>query len=154
MAGLTRETTIRRDAQGRWFHDGQPLEHPGLTRAFDGWIELAEDGRFCLKNDINWAYVAIEGPPLFVRSVDLGGSTVMLRLSDGRVEPLDPATLREGPDGALYAQARAGTMAARFDTPAAMQLGDLAKEDDQGVYLHIAGAKVRPATTSDPLRFP
>src|SRR5688572_9125041 len=109
MAGLTRETTIRRDALGRWFHDGQPLEHAGLTRAFDGWIEIADDGRFCLKNEINWAYITLEGPPLFVRSALVAPSgEVSLRLSDGRQERLDPATLREGPDGALYAQVRGG----------------------------------------------
>jgi len=43
LAGRTRETTIARDAEGRWFHDGQALEHPNLTRAFDRWVERAED---------------------------------------------------------------------------------------------------------------
>ena len=36
--GLTRETRIVRDAQGRWFNEGQPLEHANLTRAFDRWV--------------------------------------------------------------------------------------------------------------------
>ena len=35
LEGRTRETKIRRDAQGRWFFEDDPLEHPNLVRAFD-----------------------------------------------------------------------------------------------------------------------
>lgn len=154
MAGLTRETTIRRDARGRWFHDGEPLEHPGLVRAFDSWVELAEDGRFCLKNEINWAYVTIEGAPLFVRAARVAADGIWLRLSDEREERLDPATLREGPDGALYAQVRGGTMAARFDPSAASALEGVLGEDAAGVYVDAGDARVRPPVVDDPLRWP
>src|SRR5690349_2729772 len=103
LQGRTRETTIVRDAQGRWFQDGQPLEHPNLTRAFDRWIERAEDGRYCLKNDINWAYFKLEGPPFFVRSLTLEpNGEITLLLSNEQREPLHAESLRLGSDGALY----------------------------------------------------
>lgn len=150
--GRTRETTIRRDAQGRWFHDGQPLEHPNLTRAFDRWVERAEDGRYCLKNDINWAYFTLEGPPFFVRSLRAQpGGRVLLSLSNDRQVPLSPYTLRTGPDGALYCDVDDG-MVARFDRHAATQLEALIGEDGQGVYLEIEGARVRPPSVRDPLK--
>ena len=152
LTGKTRETTIRRDAQGRWSQDGQLLEHPNLIRAFERWIDRAEDGRYCLRNDINWAYITIEGPPLFVRTVQLDpNGSILLQLSDDRIETLDPSTLRQGPDGALYCEARGGSMAARFDRHAMQQLEPILKEDAAGVYLALGSERVRPRVVADPL---
>ena len=153
LTGKTRETSIRRDAQGRWFFEDDPLEHPNLIRAFDRWIERAQDGRWCLKNDINWAYFTLEGPPFFVRSVQIEGGVVSLLLSDDRTERLDPSTLRQGPDGALYCNVR-GDMAARFDRHAMHQLDAVLQQDDQGVYLAIGTERVRPPVAADPLLDP
>ena len=150
-AGRTRETSIRRDAQGRWFNGEDPISHPNLARAFDAWIDIAPDGRFCLSNDINWAYVTIEGAPLFVRSVALEGDGATLSLSDGRREALDAATLRQADDGTLYCQARQGKMAAQFERGAMQQLESILGEDAEGVYLELGGRRVHPPVVDDPL---
>lgn len=152
LGGRTRETTIRRDAQGRWFQDGEPLEHPNLTRAFDRWVQVADDGRYCLKNDINWAYITLEGPPFFVRAVRVApDGQASLVLSDDSVQLLVPATLRQGDDGALYCDVHQG-LCARFDRLAMQQLEGLLGEDEHGVYLALGdGSRVRPALVSDPL---
>lgn len=150
-AGRTRETKIRRDRHGRWWNDQDPIDHPNLVRAFNAWVDVAEDGRFCLKNDINWAYVTIEGAPLFVHAARIEGDTVRLSLSDGREEVIDPSTLRQDAEGALYCTARGGTMAARFDKAAMTQLAELIEEDGEGVFLSIGGEKVRPAVVEDPV---
>ncbi len=151
LKGRTRETAIRRDAAGRWWNGEDRIDHPNLVRAFDAWIDVAEDGRYCLKNDINWAYVAIEGAPLFVRSVGIGDGVVTLRLSDGSEEPLDPATLRQDRDGVLYCDARRGRLAARFDREAMQGLEALLDEDAVGVFLRIGEGTARPPTVDDPL---
>ena len=151
LQGRTRETTIRRDAEGRWFHDGDPLEHPNLIRSFDRWIERAEDGRYCLRNDINWAYVAIEGAPLFVRALRFDGDVAWLVLSNDRDERLVPDTLRQSADGALHCDVANGTMVARFDRHAQAQLERVLGEDERGVYLALDGRRVRPPVVSDPL---
>ncbi len=154
LSGRTRETAIRRDAQGRWFDGPDPITHVLLSRAFDSWIDVAEDGRYVLKNDINWAYVAIEGAPIFVRSVTIASDrTVTMQLSDGRAEALAPETLRQDREGALYAQVRDGKLAARFDPHAMMQLSPLITEDEGGIYLELGGAKLRPPVVDDPVRF-
>lgn len=150
-AGRSRETPIRRDAEGRWFHDGDPLQHPHLVRAFDRWIERADDGRYCLKNDINWAYFTLEGAPYFVRSVAVEGTEVRVFLSNDRDEVLDATTLRVGPEGALYCDVQGGTMVARFDRHAMFQLESLIGEDEKGATLKIGGNVVRPPVVSDPL---
>jgi hypothetical protein len=153
ITGRTRETNLRRDALGRWFDGPDLLEHPKLIKAFDSWLDRADDGRFCLRNDINWAYVTLEGPPLFVRTVATGDDPVqlLLRLSDGREEPLQAHTLRQGPEGALYCDARGGRLVARFDRHAMQQLESLLQEDDQGVYLLLGNERIRPQVVSDPL---
>lgn len=133
--GLSRETEIRRDAQGRWWNGADPITHVLVTRSFDGWIERTADGRLCLKNDINWAYVAIEGPPYFVRSVVLERDSidaVRLLLSGEREERLDPSTLVERADGALECLVR-GDLSARFESHAVMQLAPLLEETDAGM---------------------
>jgi uncharacterized protein len=154
LAGRTRETTIARDARGRWSQDGQALEHPNLTRAFDRWVGRADDGRYCLKNDINWAYIRLEGAPFFVRSVRIaeagGKADVTLVLSNDTEQPLLAATLRSGQDGALYCDLSDG-MVARFDRSAMTQLEALVGEDAQGVYLEIGGSRIRPKASANPL---
>jgi hypothetical protein len=149
--GRSRETRIRRDALGRWWNGDDPIDHPKLVRAFDAWIDVAEDGRYCLKNRVNWAYVAIEGPPLFVRHVELADDQVVVALSDSTAERLDPATLRQGEDGALHCSAREGKLAARFTPDAMQKLAPIVAEDDEGVYLAIEGQRVRPPVVPDPL---
>ncbi len=147
--GLSRETTIRRSADGKWSHDGDPLDNEKLSRAFDRWVERAEDGRWCLKNDINWAYFTLEGAPYFVRWVKLEGEKASLRLSNDREVELDFRTLREGPDGVLYCTALGE--AARFESHAAVRLGELLQEDERGLYFPIAGERIRPPRREDPL---
>lgn len=154
LQGRTRETTIYRDAQGRWFHDGQPLEHPNLVRSFERWLEQAEDGRYCLKNDINWAYITLEGPAHFVRSLRLdadGGVTLLL--SNDRQERLNLASLRQDAEGALYCDVEGG-LPARFDRLAVSQLEDHIGEDARGVYLELSAERCYPPVVEDPLVSP
>lgn len=148
--GLSRETTIRRTADGKWFQDDEAIDNPKLAKAFDRWITLAEDGRYCLKNDINWAYFQLEGAPYFVRSARLTGEQAELLLSNDDHVTLDFTTLREGPDNALYCDAYPG-QTARFDSHAAVQLGALLDEDEQGPYFRQGSTRVRPLRSTDPL---
>jgi hypothetical protein len=148
--GLSRETTIRRNADGKWFVDGDAMDNPKLAQAFDRWIERADDGRWCLKNSVNWAYFTLEGAPYFVRSVRIEGGTAQLLLSNDQLVPLDPRTLREGPDAALYCDVLGGE-SARFDKHAAVQLGPLMDEDSQGPFFSVGDVRVRPPTVEDPL---
>ncbi len=148
--GLSRETTIRRTADGKWFQGEDPIANVKLARAFDRWVTRAEDGRYCLKNDVNWAYFTLEGAPYFVRAVHVAGGRAELALSNEDRVPLDLRTLREGPDGALYCDAYPG-QPARFDAHAAVQLGALLEEDERGPYLRDGDQRVRPPRVPDPL---
>jgi hypothetical protein len=157
--GLSRETTIRRTAEGKWFHDGQAIDNPKLARAFDRWVKRAEDGRYCLKNEINWAYFSLEGAPYFVRAARIEGGRAWLSLSNDEQVELDLHSLREGPDGALYCDAYPG-LAARFDAHATVQLGELLEEDEHGPFFRLVDARdptrqerVRPPRVADPVDY-
>ena len=86
-AGSSRESTIVLDADGRFGHDGQPVSHPGLKRAFASWITRhPDDGRYILCNGYDWTYFRVEGTPFFVLGVRAAGDQLWLGLSDGSEE--------------------------------------------------------------------
>lgn len=152
IEGRSRETQIRRDADGNWFDKGRPVTHPGLVSAFERWVQLAEDGRYCLKNNTNWAYITLEGAPFFVRALHRADDgSPWLVLSGGAREPLAASSLRQDPGGMLYCNVRGGRMVARFDAHAVGQLAPWLHEDERGLYLRFGHQVVRPPTVFDVL---
>src|SRR5579871_1926268 len=101
--GRSRESTIRLDAEGRFWHDGAPVEHPGLSAALSSWIARHPiDGRYILTNGYDWTYFTVDDAPYFVRALKITPYQVTLCLSDGTEEPWDPAATRIGQGDALY----------------------------------------------------
>ncbi len=149
--GFTRETKIRRDRKGHWFDGEEAITHPRLVQRLDAWIDRAPDGRFCLSNEINWAFVHIEGPPYVVRAVRFEGETPWLSLSGGREEALDESSLRLDPHDALWCDVRGGRVPARFERNAMHQLATLMEEDEEGPFFRIKTSKVRPPVLEDPM---
>ncbi len=147
----SRETKIVLDAQGCWYEDGVLVENPQVARAFNRWIARAPDGRYCLQNSVNWAYVEVQGAPVFVESIRVVEGTVELQLSDESVETLRSPSLRQDAQGALYCDVRGGDLPAKFRRRAMFELEPLLDEDADGVFLTIGGDKVRPPLTDRPL---
>src|SRR4051812_23093384 len=111
---FTETTQIRRDAQGRWFHDGVQIRHTGIARAFDRWLERDGDGGYRLRNAPGAVGVPVDGPPLSIRSVDIAGDRVRLHIAEDETEPLDVSTLRIAEDGSFWCEVRASRIPARF----------------------------------------
>jgi hypothetical protein len=121
--GQSRESSIRLDAEGRFWHAGELVRHPGMQAAFATWIRRhPDDGRYVLCNGYDWTYFQVDDVPHFVRTcasaVSSGAEVLRLSLSDGTEEPLDPASLRLGARDALYCRVKGGAFEARF-TPGA-----------------------------------
>jgi uncharacterized protein len=124
--GASRESTLRLDRQGRFWHDGARVDHPALERALRSWVARhPDDGRPILTNGYDWCYFEVEDAPLFVDALRIEGDSVTLVLFDGSEEPLDPASLSVGGDGVVYARARGGALVARFSRHAQTQLAPL-----------------------------
>ena len=147
---FTRESTIRLDAEGRFFHDGEIVEHPGLAHAMHGWISRhPNDGRYVLENGWDWCYLTVDDTPFVVRSArldDAGEGALEVTLSDGTTEKVAPTALRVADDGSLRCQVKAGAKGgpypARFDRHALVALGEKLSEKDGRYLLAIAGREL------------
>ena len=114
--GRSRESTIRLDGEGRFFHEGHPVEHPKLAAALHTWIARhPDDGRYVLTNGYDWTYFVVDDVPFFVRSVHAREGDAILVLSDGTEEPLDPATVRANDRGELYLSVKRDAKGGPFD---------------------------------------
>jgi hypothetical protein len=140
------ESSLRVDATGVFWHEGQKFEHAGLAQAFAGWIAVEpETGRYILKNDISWCYLAVDDAPLVVRGVREGeGGELHLSLSDGTTEVLDLATLRVDEDDVPYCDVRGGRLPARFLRPAAFALLCRVRPSGEGHHLLSVGERDVP----------
>ncbi len=153
-AGRSRESTLRIDAQGAFWHEGQPVEHPRLRRALARWLDVhPDDGRYVLNNGYDWSYVQVDAVPFFVRTVRGAlpeqpapdgasashASGVWLELNDGSAERLRPETLSEDATGALYCRVKSGRFEAKFTPPAQLALEPWLVPLGDGVGLCVGG---------------
>jgi hypothetical protein len=140
--GTSRESTIRLDADGKFWHDGQRVDHPSLEKALHGWIARhPDDGRFILTNGYDWTYFQVDDAPYVVRSLRCLPDAVVLGLSDETEEPLAPATLRVGRGDALYAKVKGGKFEARFSRHAQTALAPILEEASDGSVSLRIGAR-------------
>jgi hypothetical protein len=140
--GTSRESTIRLDGDGKFWHDGQRVDHPSLEKALHGWIARhPDDGRFILTNGYDWTYFHVDDAPYTVRSIRLLPDAVTLELSDETEEPLAPETLRVGRGDALYAKVKGGRFEARFSRHAQTSLAPILEDASDGsLRLRIGAA--------------
>lgn len=102
--GRSRESTLRLDGSGRFWHDGAKVEHAGLSNALHSWISRhPDDGRYILTNGYDWTYFTVDDAPYFVQSLKIAADGVTLVLSDGSEEPWEPGSSWVGDGDALYA---------------------------------------------------
>jgi hypothetical protein len=146
--GRSRESTIRLDSEGRFFHDGDLVEHPGLAAALGSWISRhPEDGRFILTNGYDWTYFTVEDAPYFVRTIRIEPARVVLALSDGSEEDWDPSATRAGNGGALYTTVKRtaprGPFEAKFTRHAQTALAAVLVESEGGVAAKIGDRLTR-----------
>src|SRR3954469_4338175 len=140
-----RRSGIGVDREGHFVHQGAEVTHDGLKRALYRWLDRLPppDGRYVLRLDERrFAYLDdVVDTPLVARAarIDPAG-TVLLALSDGNEEPLDPETLTVDEAGVLRAWVRSGRLEARLATSAAAVVGDaIVSEAGDRPLLRIGG---------------
>jgi hypothetical protein len=141
----TREDSgIRLDREGRWWHDGEPVEHPRIIEAFNRGLTPTGDGRFRLVFGADWCFVTVEGPAYRVtgltRQTD---ASPLLELSDGTQEPLDPASLDPDGEGVFTCGVKGGRAQARFSRDAQAALGELLEESEGKLWLRCGAYRSR-----------
>jgi hypothetical protein len=138
-AGRSRESTIVLTKDGRFLHDGAPVEHPGMRRAFASWLgRHPDDGRYILNNGYDWSYLTVEGALSFVQAVrDVQGRPTLVLL-DGQELPLDPAALGCTEDGKLFVRL-AASEPAHFTAAAQLELAPWLSERDGHTGVLLGG---------------
>jgi|LNFM01.1.fsa_nt_gb hypothetical protein len=128
---FSRESQIRIDREGRFWHEGERIDHSGLARAFAQWVVWDEASqRYQLRNSMDWCWITVDDAPLVVVSAHLDDDgEVLLSLSDGTVERLALETLRIDREDVPYCTVRGGTVDARFLQAAAFSLLEHAEPD-------------------------
>jgi hypothetical protein len=134
--GRSRESTIVLDRLGRFFHDGDPVEHKGLHHGFATWIARhPDDGRFILENGYDWCYFTVEDTPYFIRSVRLQQNDLVVELFDGTEESLALDTLHVGDDEVLRARVKGDQFDARFTREAQLMIAPFLAENPLAVVV-------------------
>jgi len=165
--GRSRESTIRLDSEGHFFHAGEPVEHEKLAAAMHTWISRhPDDGRFILTNGYDWTYFTVDDAPFVVRSIGVTDDDVVLHLSDGTEETWVAEGTRMGEGGALYTKVKRGKkvgvpgsqmvpaeLEAKFSRHAQLALAPLLKEEaggGQGLSIQLKNRSLRlPAQKTD-----
>lgn len=132
------DSGLELDEEGRFLHDGVPVEHPGVSAAFQRGLEQARDGRWLVRFGADWAFVRVRATPFVVVAIRARAGLPILQLSDGSDEALRPEALWEAEDGVLYAALSRGAPA-RFARLAQGALAPWLVEEQGHVALLIAG---------------
>ncbi len=102
---LREASGLRLDAEGRWLHQGQPIEHARTLQKLHEGLHRAKGGRWATRLGRDWGYVQVDDAAYFARALNVNGDTsITAELIDGRSVPLDPARFAMGANDALYAR--------------------------------------------------
>jgi hypothetical protein len=156
-----RHSGLRLDREGRWWHEGQPVEHPRLAAALHRWLDRQEDGRYVVRldaettasavgeeqnaggetsDDVRFAYVEVEDAPYVVRSVRTEQERMILRLSDGSEEELEYVSLRVGNGDVLYCRVKRDRFDARLSRNAQLVVAQQVEEgQSESGFVLVAG---------------
>jgi len=141
-AGRSRESSIVLDRLGRFFHEGERVEHAGLAGGFARWLRRhPHDRRFILSNGYDWCYLTVEDTPYFVEAVWEDDTRLYVRLSDGSEEALMADTMWIGQDEVLRTGVKQGQFDARFSRGAQLQLEPWLADGDP-ICLKVGGRRV------------
>ncbi len=146
----TREASgLRLDRSLRWWHDGEPIEHPNIVEAFNRGLSVRDDGRVVLSFGNDWALVEVEACAFAVAGVDVGeGERLAVRLSDRTAEWLDAESLALDEDGALTVKVKGGKARARFTRDAQFQLEPYLAEEGDRFELRVGTRRWPTALTA------
>ncbi|MFL5362442.1 MAG: hypothetical protein ACJ78U_15890, partial [Myxococcales bacterium] len=99
---LRESSGLRLDREGRFFHQGTPVEHARTVATLHAGLHRAEDGRWATRIGRDWAYVDVEDAGRFVRRIETAEDRLRAQLATGEWVEIDPATLAAGAEDALY----------------------------------------------------
>jgi hypothetical protein len=141
------------DREGDWYHRGSLMHREDIVSHLCRHLCRDEaSGLYIIKLEKERCYLEVEDTPLVItRVAHRGGEAgaagpeqllLSIKHLEG-IEPLDPGTLRVGPENVLYCTVRPEGLPARFLRPAYYQLAEFIQEDREqgGFYLLLGGER-------------
>jgi hypothetical protein len=140
---LRENSGLRLDGEGRFLHEGEPVEHERLALALHRGLHRAPDGRWATRLGADWAYVQVDDAARFVRAIEADDARAALRavLLDGAEAELRADTLALGAGDALYLRWPDGERA-RLSRAAQLSLSDRIVEQGGGRFALRLGARL------------
>jgi phosphoglycolate phosphatase-like HAD superfamily hydrolase len=136
------------DREGRWLNDGVEITHARTVEAFWRGLTRDERGRYLVRIGTEECPVHLHATPYFVRLVEVSPGGILLRLSDGGTERLDPATLELVENRYLHCSVKKERHEARFNRPAYYELARrIVEAADGGGYDLLLGGNRYPVRT-------
>jgi hypothetical protein len=129
------------DDEGRFLVAGEPVTHARTLEVLWQGLSRRPDGRWQVRIGRELALVEVRETAWLVRAVEEREGRLEALLVGGGCAPLDPATLRVGPDGVLRVTLPTGDPA-RFTRAAQVALGLQLAEDPSapgGFRLDVGG---------------
>jgi uncharacterized protein len=146
---LREASGLRLDAEGRFWHRGEPIEHARTLAVLHAGLHRAPNGRWATRIGPEWGYVHVEDAARFVRRIEIAGDPLRAQLATGAWVDVDPTTLASGAEDALYLRLADGERA-RLTRTAQLSLADHLHEDADGFSLELAGRRVRIGRDTGP----
>jgi hypothetical protein len=143
------------DAEGRWFHEGAPIEREALVRLFSSILRREADGGFVLVTPAEKMAIRVEDAPFVAVELSVAGEganqTVSFRTNVGDLVaagPDHPLRFAEGGEGFRPYLTVRGGLEARLTRSLAYDLAGLVEETAQGLRLRSNGASFAVPTAS------
>jgi hypothetical protein len=131
LALLRAQSGLSIDQEGCFLHRGEPITHARTLEVLWRSLRRAEAGGWQVQIGREVGQVEVDETPWAVRGLRADGAppqALTLLLAGGAEAPLDPASLRVGPDGVLRCLLPDGATA-RFTRAGQVALGELLEED-------------------------
>jgi uncharacterized protein len=125
------------DKDGVWYYGNDEIFRKEVVYFFYQNLIRDSAGKYLIELGNDRCYVVVEDTPFVVKSVYRTTSendnkeVILLSLSDGTVEELDPETLLVGKDNVLYCSIREREYITRFSRAGYYQIADFIEHDTE-----------------------
>jgi len=134
---IEEKINIRIDKEGNWFYGDAEMFRKDIVSLLAEHIKRDDHGRYFIDFQGEQAYIEVEDTPYVVTSieriVDDGKEAILLIMSHGSKDKLDPTTLLMNDDNVLYCTVKDG-LPARFRRQSYYQLAKFIEMGEDGRY--------------------
>ena len=149
---------IRIDREGVWYYRDVEMIRIDIVQYFYQHLHRDPLGSYQIELNQEKCTIHVEDVPYVIRSVstELSGAddrprSMVIALSDGCLEELDPETLRVGDKDVLYCRVKKREHEARFSRQAYYQLAEYIEYDPhQDRYFLVIGDRPYPLAENQP----